>query len=98
MRNLLVPIFVLALIGIAKADATLTCALTGAGTANASSTLVISDADGSRVLTVAKSRVAGTATNAQAVKAMLDTLLAEVRTAVIDFERNSAVITPVTPK
>lgn len=35
------------------ADATLTCALTGAGTANMSVPLVISDADGARILAVA---------------------------------------------
>lgn len=98
MRNLLVPIFVLVLIGIAKADATLTCALTGAGSANASSILVISDADGARVLTYVKSRVAGNPTNAQAVKQMLDDLLLSIRTGVIDYERNNALIIPVTPK
>lgn len=37
----------------ALADATLTCALTGAGPANMSVPLVISDADGARVLAVA---------------------------------------------
>lgn len=82
------------------ADATLTCALTGAGTANATSTLVISDADGSRVLAYVRSRLPASPppTNAQAVKAALDDLLASIRIGVTDYERNSAVIAPVTPK
>lgn len=82
------------------ADATLTCALTGAGVANASSTLVISDADGGRVLNYVKARFTATPplTNAQAVKAALDDLLTSIRTGVTDYERNSAVISPVTPK
>lgn len=100
MAALLGALAGLLLIRSAKADATLTCALTGAGAANASSTLVISDADGGRVLAYARSRLPLTPppTNAQAVKAALDDLLASIRTGVIDFERNSAVIPPVTPK
>lgn len=84
----------------AYADATLTCALTGAGTANATSILVISDADGGRVLNYVKARFTATPplTNSQAVKAALDELLASIRTGVTDYERNSAVIAPVTPK
>lgn len=84
----------------ACADATLTCALTGAGAANASSVLVISDADGGRVLNYVKARFTATPplTNAQSVKAALDELLASIRTGVIDYERNSAVVPPVTPK
>lgn len=37
----------------AKADATLTCTLTGAGAANTSVPLVVSDADGARILAAA---------------------------------------------
>lgn len=87
-------------VGKVKADATLTCTLTGAGAANANSVLVISDADGGRVLNYVKAKFTAVPplTNSQAVKAALDELLASIRTGVTDFERNSAIIQPVTPK
>lgn len=98
MRLILIVTAFIASTMPAFADATLTCAITGAGGANATSSMVISDADGARFIAWAKTRVAGNATNAQAVKASLDSLLESIRTGVYDHERNSVSVAPITPK
>lgn len=88
----------------AYADATITFALTGAGAANTSRTLIVSDADGARILAWAKDAYGSGLTNKEAVEAAFDGMLAGLRANVKNLEGGKAAktasdgITTITPK